>query len=182
MRKLFYLTLSICYISIIGSCSKFDKNKDDTTKDTANVPYAYVNIKLNIYNELSVVGIGSLVIIQPSSTPGKISIYYPGTNTSNNLTCDGSFTGKSLILYHYNSSPEEWRSYDNTCTYDAVTLKNYDNPTPEQPYGDGTTFFCPTCGTRYLILDGSHTNGPAGFPLKRYNTTVDSKNNVIITN
>jgi nitrite reductase/ring-hydroxylating ferredoxin subunit len=160
--KFFILTFLLCS----STCKK---------DEYSEVPYAYVELELNIYNELAIVGVGQFVVIKPAATYGQISIYDPYQNVTYPAV-GGKFTGKGIILYHY--SPDEWHAYDNTCTYKPQT----DNA-EVVTYKDSMYFICPKCKSHFLILDGTPAKGsPAPRPLKQYRTIIDGYSNLLITN
>ena len=161
--KLFFLFLFLL-------CNSFSCKKDDYSE----VPYAYTDITLNVYNELSTVGIGQFVIIYPSTTPGQIRMVDPFSGAQYNI--GGNFTGKGLILYRYNM--DEWNAYDITCTYIPKPAN-----AAVQVWNDSLFAVCQSCKSRFLIHDGSPQSGIlATRALKRYNAILEPHGNLYITN
>lgn len=73
---------------------------------------------------------------------------------------------RGLILYRYNN--DEFRAFDRHCTYNSnssCALVAVDN--------SNITAKDDCCGSKFLITDGSVTQGPANLPLKQYNTSFD---------
>lgn len=65
-------------------------------------------------------------------------------------------------------SNEPFRAYEATCTYDP------DNASAIIDIVDFIFGECRNCGSRFsLLLDGYVEKGPAGLPLKTYNTTYN---------
>lgn len=73
---------------------------------------------------------------------------------------------RGIILYRY--SNDEFRAFDRHCTFDVTStcgLVSVDNSNIQG--------FDDCCGSKFLISDGSVTQGPANLPLKAYNTSFD---------
>lgn len=73
---------------------------------------------------------------------------------------------RGLILYRY--SNDEFRAFDRHCTYNSTSscaLVSVEN--------SNITAYDDCCGSKFLITDGSVTQGPANLPLKQYNTSFD---------
>lgn len=155
------IIFGIILLVFVLSCKKDPNNQ---------VPYSYVNIQLNVLNDLSTVGVGEYVLIVPDSLQqGYIKI----ENTLHNLNFIefGTFTGKGIILYHADQG--EWIAYDNTCTYEpqtqdaAVVVQN-----------NGIYAQCPKCNSKFLLLDGSPVSPSlASAPLKQYQANFDPTTN-----
>ena len=144
-------------------------------EEYSEVPYAFVEIELNVYNELSVIGVGQFMLITPASLYGQVILYDPYQNVTY-PPVSGKFMGKGIILYHY--GPNEWIAYDRTCTYKPQT--NYDQVTVNK---DSMYYICPVCKSHFLTIDGVPSAGSlAPRPLKQYRTIVDGYNNLQITN
>lgn len=77
-------------------------------------------------------------------------------------------TGGSRGILIYRASNNSFKAYDRHCTYDSsnscalvsVELSNI-------------TAYDDCCGSKFLITDGSVTQGPANLPLKEYQTSFD---------
>ena len=73
---------------------------------------------------------------------------------------------KGIIVYR--ASPEEFRAYDRHCTYlveDGCRVSM-----------DNTDIFAVDnlcCKSKFLIIDGAPTKGPAAIGLQQYNTSFD---------
>lgn len=73
---------------------------------------------------------------------------------------------RGIIVYRLSST--EFRAYDRNCTYepsDPCSVVSMDNTDIQ------AVDTC--CNSKFLIVDGSITQGPAILPLKMYNTTYD---------
>jgi len=73
---------------------------------------------------------------------------------------------KGIIVYRF--SPDEFRAYDRHCTYlvDDNCRVSMDN----------TDIFAvdnTCCSSKFLIIDGAPTEGPAAIGLQQYNTSFD---------
>ena len=73
---------------------------------------------------------------------------------------------RGIIIYHY--TLDEFHAYDRHCTYQ-----------PQNSCGrvkvssDNITLVDTCCGSKFVIVDGSVLNGPAGMSLKQYQCTYD---------
>jgi len=77
-------------------------------------------------------------------------------------------TGGSRGIIVYRSSNTDFKAYDRHCTYQptnscALVSVEVNN----------ITGLDDCCGSRFLLADGSVSNGPATIPLKQYRTTFD---------
>jgi Rieske Fe-S protein len=92
----------------------------------------------------------------------------------NNLTVVGGwmYVGggyKGIILYR--ASTDQFMAYDRTCTYVP----------PSGVYGivqvQAGGIFCidSVCGSKFELLNGDPTHGPATLPLKQYTTSFDGQ-------
>ncbi len=68
----------------------------------------------------------------------------------------------------YRQSTDQFKAYDRNCTYQST------NPCATV-YVDATNILAvdTCCKSKFLLMDGSVSHGPALFPLKAYNTTFD---------
>jgi len=73
---------------------------------------------------------------------------------------------RGIILYH--QSPDVYMAYDRNCTYNPSDAKA--NLVVD---GSNISAVDSSCGSKFLLYDGSVTKGPAAFPLKAYQTTVN---------
>lgn len=73
---------------------------------------------------------------------------------------------RGILLYHL--SPDEFLAYDRACPYD------YQKATAQiQVEASGITVVDSTCGSKFIILDGSPFAGPAKNSLKQYRTSYE---------
>jgi nitrite reductase/ring-hydroxylating ferredoxin subunit len=84
-------------------------------------------------------------------------------------------TGGNKGIIVYRKSNTEFMAYERTCTYD-----------PGSAYklivlSDNVTVMDSACSSKYLLLDGSVTQGPAASALKAYNCSYDG-NSLYISN
>ncbi len=96
----------------------------------------------------------------PSFFPLQVAggwIYYPA-NQNSGL--------KGLVIYR--NSTELFSAYDRACPYHV----NADCALIEVE-ADNVSAVDSCCGSRFLIIDGQVTQGPATTPLIRYRTTFD---------
>ena len=92
--------------------------------------------------------------------PEFIELAAPG----NSISVTGGVNG--VLIYRV--SQDEFVAYDRTCTFSVA-----DNC---QIITDETGLFASDticCQSKFLLLDGSVTDGPATYPLKKYRTTFD---------
>lgn len=96
---------------------------------------------------------------------------YPANPLYINLNVDGGWiyvNGGSRGIIIYRMSQGEYYAYDRHCTYQ-----------PQNSCGkvkmdtDNITLLDTCCGSKFIVVDGSVINGPAGLPLKRYQTFFD---------
>jgi nitrite reductase/ring-hydroxylating ferredoxin subunit len=99
----------------------------------------------------------------------NINIYPNDPQFAVNIGVTGGWvylTGGNKGIIVYRKSPTDFVAIERTCTYDPSTnflIKvQSDNVTLKD-----------TCGSKFLILDGGVTNGPASQGLKTYGTTYD---------
>ena len=102
--------------------------------------------------------------------PVNIDIY-PANPQYINLNVDGGWvylTGGSRGIIVYRLAQGEYYAYDRHCTYqplDACGKVKMDT--------DNITLVDTCCGSKFIVVDGSVINGPAGLPLQRYQTYYD---------
>ena len=91
----------------------------------------------------------------------------------NMLSVPGGWTyvnGGSRGIIIYRVSNDQFNAYDRHCTYDSsnsCALVSVD-VTNINGLDD-------CCGSKFLLTDGSITNGPANLPLKKYQTNFDGQ-------
>ncbi|HMQ76160.1 MAG TPA: hypothetical protein PKE21_09325 [Flavobacteriales bacterium] len=89
----------------------------------------------------------------------------------NDLAVPGGWlylTGGSLGIIVYRKSMEEFVALDRHCPYQPAELCRVHVDGTEVIARDTTC-----CGSAYLIMDGSVTQGPASLGLQRYNTAFN---------
>ncbi|MBK9077005.1 MAG: hypothetical protein IPL77_18935 [Flavobacteriales bacterium] len=77
-------------------------------------------------------------------------------------------TGGSLGIIVYRKTMDEFVAMDSHCTYQPTELCKVHVDDSEVIARDTTC-----CGSAFLLLDGSVTEGPAALGLKRYNTNFN---------
>lgn len=101
-----------------------------------------------------------------------VDIYLYTNNPSfSNLYAVGGWTyitGGVRGILVYRKSNTEFAAYDRNCTYQS-------SEPCATVYVDATNILAvdTCCNSKFSIYDGSVTQGPAGLPLKIYNTTFD---------
>ena len=102
----------------------------------------------------------------------NVNIYINSSNPEFiDLNAVGGWTyiiGGSRGILVYRASNEEFKAYDRHCTYDVtnscgLVAVDASNITAKDD----------CCGSKFLITDGSVTQGPANQPLKAYRTSFD---------
>jgi predicted RNA-binding Zn-ribbon protein involved in translation (DUF1610 family) len=73
---------------------------------------------------------------------------------------------KGILVYRI--SLYEFAAFERACSYDPTT-------TGARIEVDTTmiTCYCPVCGSKYIMTDGSPFSGPTHWPLKPYQTYFD---------
>ncbi len=102
--------------------------------------------------------------------PVNIDIY-PANPQYNDLNVIGGWlyiTGGSRGIIIYRFTQDEFYAYDRHCTYQPTNscgkvIMDTDN----------ITLVDTCCGSKFIVVDGSVINGPAGLPLQRYQTYYD---------
>jgi len=116
----------------------------DKNKDYDEIPFAYVNFR-----------------IYPNST-----MYWRLNSPNGWEKVAANDPSRGIIVYRL--SENEFMAYERTCPYD---------PLDPEAIIDGEDFSitvaCPTCGSEYILLDGTPFKGPAKRPLKQYHTSYD---------
>ena len=87
------------------------------------------------------------------------------------LAIPGGWTyinGGSRGIIIYRASNDVFKAYDRHCTFDssnscALVSVEVNN----------ITGFDDCCGSKFILTDGSVTQGPANLPLKQYQTSFD---------
>lgn len=111
--------------------------------------------KENPYSEIPEIKVN--FTIQPNSTLDYIEIgsyaYYTGGY-------------RGIIIYR--TSPEDFKAYERACPYDAE-----ESCAQVEVMADFLTAIDSCCMTKYLLLDGTPTEGPGTLPLKQYQAIYD---------
>ncbi len=82
-----------------------------------------------------------------------------------------NLTGGYKGIVVYRSSADEFMAFERACPYDWDVDSAYVSVEPS-----GLVLKCKSCGSEFLIIDGSIVNGPATVSLKQYNTEYDGQN------
>lgn len=102
--------------------------------------------------------------------PVNIDIY-PANPQYNDLNVIGGWLyinggSRGIIIYRY--TQDEFYAFDRHCTFEPTnTCGKVKMDT------DNITLVDTCCGSKFIVVDGSVINGPAGLPLKRYQTYYD---------
>ena len=107
------------------------------------------------------------------NVPNTAVDFYIYTNNPSfiNLNAVGGWTyitGGVRGILVYRKSNSEFMAYDRNCTYQSST------PCATVSVDASNIIVSDTCcNSKFSIFDGNVTQGPAGLPLKAYNTTFD---------
>jgi len=82
-----------------------------------------------------------------------------------------NLTGGYKGIVVYRSSTDEFMAFERACPYDWEVDSAYVSVEPS-----GLVLKCKSCGSEFLIIDGSIVNGPATVSLKQYYTEYDGQN------
>jgi nitrite reductase/ring-hydroxylating ferredoxin subunit len=73
---------------------------------------------------------------------------------------------KGIVVFRVSAT--EFTAFERACPYDwSVTTARLTVD------AGGTTATCPSCKSRFILIDGTPFAGPSHFPLKQYQTTYD---------
>lgn len=72
---------------------------------------------------------------------------------------------RGIIVYH--QSPDQYMAYDRNCTFNPSASNAFVSVDSTNVSAVDTS-----CGSKFLLYDGSVTKGPATFGLKQYNTLL----------
>ncbi|MBC7861905.1 MAG: hypothetical protein IAF38_02965 [Bacteroidia bacterium] len=100
----------------------------------------------------------------------NIDIYPADPQFSTTIGVPGGWvylTGGVKGIIVYRKSQTDFVAYERSCTYDPNTNMLL------KVLSDNVTVKDSACGSKFLILDGSVTQGPAAQSLKAYGTTYD---------
>ena len=108
-------------------------------------------------NEIPVVAVNFM--INPNSTE-----YLELNGVGGTVTVTGGYRG--IIIYR--KSISEFMAFERACPYDwDVTTARVELE------ASGMTAICPSCKSRYILLDGTPYEGPTHYALKQYQTQYD---------
>lgn len=100
-----------------------------------------------------------------------LSVYDPEftdlLSPGNSIYVTGGVNG--ILIYRI--SQDEFAAYDRTCTYN---VEENCRIVVDDTKNFAIDSMC--CSSKFLLLDGSVTDGPATYPLKRYQTYFDGTN------
>ena len=87
-------------------------------------------------------------------------------------TVSGGYNG--ILIFR--KAVNEFVAFERACPYDPLV-------TGAQVRVDksGITCYCPKCGSKFIMNDGTPYEGPSHYPLKQYTTVYDGKT-LYITN
>jgi nitrite reductase/ring-hydroxylating ferredoxin subunit len=115
--------------------------------------------------------------IPPASVDFNLYLTQPDFQTLNTVGNYVYVTGgvKGIIVYH--KSIDEFAAFERTCPYDPNTAA-----AKVVVDSSGLGMIDYNCGSRYNILDGSVTHGPASYPLRQYACEYDGVSSLHIHN
>jgi nitrite reductase/ring-hydroxylating ferredoxin subunit len=99
------------------------------------------------------------IVLNPNGTE------YINLNSVNGWeTVRGGYNG--ILIFR--PAINEFVAFERACPYDPLT-------TGAQVLVEksGTTCYCPICGSKFIMTDGTPYDGPSHFPLKQYHTMYD---------
>jgi nitrite reductase/ring-hydroxylating ferredoxin subunit len=108
-------------------------------------------------NEIPVVAVN--IAIDPNST------LYLRLNTVNGWEY---LTGGYQGIIVFRSSTNGFMAYERACPYDWS--KSTARLVVES---SGITTVCPSCNSKFILLDGSPYSGPSTYPMKQYQTSYN---------
>jgi nitrite reductase/ring-hydroxylating ferredoxin subunit len=79
-------------------------------------------------------------------------------------TVYGGYNG--ILIFR--KAVNEFSAFERACPYDPL-VKGAQIRVDES----GITCFCPVCGSKFIMTDGTPYEGPSHFPLKQYATVYD---------
>ncbi|MFW6352551.1 MAG: hypothetical protein ACOC2E_09185 [Bacteroidota bacterium] len=156
-----YSKVLIFFLFLLLLPMKFGCDK----KKYEQVPYVPVDISINLFPNLSMMGIGETVLIlSDENNNGYIQF---NDAERQKIYLNSKVYGNGIILYRYDR--EDFYAYDRTCTFRPIT-----NNCAIEPDKSGILPKCPCCSSVFIItVDGLPTDqSPAHFSLKPYNAYV----------
>jgi nitrite reductase/ring-hydroxylating ferredoxin subunit len=79
-------------------------------------------------------------------------------------TVYGGYNG--ILIFR--KSLDEFSAFERACPYDPLTAG-----AQVKVDKSGITCYCPVCGSKYIMTDGTPYEGPSHYPLKQYATYYD---------
>jgi hypothetical protein len=79
-------------------------------------------------------------------------------------TVYGGYNG--ILIFR--KSINEFSAFERACPYDPLK-----EGAQVRVDASGITCFCPICGSKYIMVDGTPYEGPSHFSLKQYSTVYD---------
>jgi nitrite reductase/ring-hydroxylating ferredoxin subunit len=93
------------------------------------------------------------------------STQYINLNSVNGWeTVTGGYNG--ILIFR--NSVTEFSVFERACPYDPLT-----QGAQVRVDDSGITCFCPICGSKFIMIDGTPYDGPSHYPLKQYNAYYD---------
>jgi nitrite reductase/ring-hydroxylating ferredoxin subunit len=108
-------------------------------------------------NEIPVVGVS--FVIDPNSTE-----YLELNGVGGWVTLTGGYRG--IIVYR--KSISEFMAFERACPYDWELTE-----ARVEVDASGLTATCPSCQSKFILIDGTPYEGPTHYPLKEYQTQFD---------
>ena len=135
-------------------------------------------VKINV-RALLILGFFSISVIscKKEAQPTEIPYVYVNFSLNPNSTQYiqlNSVNGWETVYGGYNGilifrkSMDEFVAFERACPFDPTTAG-------AQVKADksGITCYCPICGSKYIMNDGTPYAGPSHYPLKQYTTMYD---------
>lgn len=92
---------------------------------------------------------------------------YPELNTVGGfVTLTANYPSRGIIVYRL--STNTFMAYERSCPYDANACCTQDTCSRLVVDADALRITDPCCQSKFLIIDGSVSKGPATYPLKQY--------------
>lgn len=116
----------------------------DKDKDYDEIPFAIVNFT-----------------IDPNST-----FYWEINSPGGWIYLVADTPSRGIIVYRV--SLDEFKAYERTCSHDP-----YEPDARIEVEPSSITAACPSCESKFILLDGTPFEGPAKRPLKQYRTSYN---------
>lgn len=131
-------------VAVLAGMAIFVIPACDKEYDYDEIPYAVVNFTIN----------PNTTLYWEINTPGGW-VYLTANKPS-----------RGVLVYRL--TMDEFMAYERTCPYDP-----FDPEARIEVDHSSLIAVCPSCETRYILLDGTPFDGPGKRPLKRYRTSYD---------